>query len=99
MVTKADLEVELDRLRTLSESLRQKAEQGSPIGQDRAASDPERLAAEVHRVLEEHGIDSSSIKAIGAQFVDELARIQKHYPLAVVLGAFALGCIAGRALR
>lgn len=61
--------------------------------------DPEPMTEKVHQVLSDHGIDADAIDTLGKQFLDELVTLQKEKPLVVLLGAFALGCVVGRALR
>lgn len=99
MATKAELEAELARLRTLNESLSSKAEQNSESKDPTDTSAQAHLAEGVQRVLDEHGIDRASVERMGGKLIEELSTLQKEYPLAVLLSAFALGCVAGRALR
>ena len=41
----------------------------------------------------------ADVEAVQKQLMDELTRLQKEYPLAMLLGTFALGVVVGRALK
>lgn len=99
MATKAELESELAALRAQNAALRSQAEQGADGAgaTDKAATSG--LAQKLHDVLDEHGIDTANIDALGHQLKDELSRLQRDQPLLALLGAFAIGCVVGRALR
>jgi hypothetical protein len=99
MATKAELEAEVAGLK---EESRQRDSTPPPDAETAASSDASRAAAMpegLQRALSEHGIDGQAIETMGAQLVDELVALQKEKPLVVLLGAFAVGCIVGRAFR
>lgn len=92
MPTKAELEAELAELRAeLEEATRTR---GDKL-RDKAAASAEGL----RDMLKESGIDTASLDQMGPQLLDELGRLQKERPLVTLIGAFALGFVAGRALR
>ena len=99
MATKAELEAELARLRTLNEAHNSKAGQSSQSEAPTSTSAETHFAEGVQRVLDEHGIDSASVERMGGKLIEELSTLQKEYPLTILLSAFALGCVVGRALR
>lgn len=99
MATKAELEAELALLREQNETLRRQSDQRS---EDKAESEDtakNHFPAKLQDILDEHGIDSSSVEAMGGQLNAELVKFQRDQPLLALLGAFAIGCVVGRALR
>lgn len=99
MATKLELEAELEKLREQNDMLRSQSNET----RDSAASDnpPTKLdvTENLKRVLDELGLDSDSVEALRGQLTDEFTHLQKEYPLAVLLGVFALGCVVGRAFK
>jgi hypothetical protein len=49
--------------------------------------------------LDEHGIDGENIDALRTQLPDEFTKLQKEYPIAVLLSVFVLGFAAGRTFK
>lgn len=93
MATKAELEAELEKLRARNAQLEGGAEQPSKDDGVTKTSD------EIRRLLQEHGIDLSGAEAMGEEVVAEFTRLQKDYPITVLLIAFSLGYVVGRARR
>lgn len=99
MATKLELEAELDQLRAQNDMLRSQANEARDSV---ASNDPPievGVAENLKRVLDEHGLDSDSVEALRGQLTDEFTHLQKEYPLAILLGVFALGCVVGRAFK
>jgi hypothetical protein len=99
MATKAELEAEIASLRKQNASPEPEAEQDPKNGSLSETSAPTQLEEGVQRALEEHGGDGADVEAVQKQLMDELTRLQKEYPLAMLLGTFALGVVVGRALK
>ncbi len=93
MATKAELEAELEALRARSAKLEESAEAGA---EEKAST---KTSDEIRRLLKEHGVDLSGAEAMGEDVVAEFGRLQKDYPITVLLIAFSLGYVVGRASR
>ena len=99
MATNAELESELSALR--KQLAAGKPEPKPPLETPPADEHEEegQIPHNIQTILDEHGIDISSIEAVGKQIADEFAKLQRDYPLAALLAVFALGYIAGRATK
>ncbi len=96
MATKMELEAELEHLRAQNEALRSEVSESpkrnvpdDPQGETEAMNSLKQL-------LDEHGIDGESVDALRTQLTDEFTKLQKEYPMAVLLSVFVLGFVAGR---
>ncbi len=91
MTTKAELEAELEKLRTRNAQLEAKT--------DDQPDDPQPIKTtdEIRNLLAEHGIDLSKAEAMGEEAIAEFGRLQKDYPITALLIAFTLGYTVGRA--
>lgn len=99
MTTKAELEAELKELRQRNAQLEEKARAETDPESEDKAPEPEKTTDEIRRLLQDHGIDLSKAEAIGEDVVEEFGRLQKDYPITVLLIAFTLGYVVGRAQR
>lgn len=99
MTTKAELEIELNRLRARNAELKAQAEQVPEKDVDTQASTSAETQDEIRKTLEEHGIDFKKIETMGDEVVEEFHRLQEHYPIAVLVVAFTLGYVVGRTQR
>ncbi|WP_170476483.1 hypothetical protein [Ruegeria arenilitoris] len=95
MTSKAELETELKRLRARNAELESKTEQATETN----AKKQDGSADDIHKLLAERGIDLSKVENVGEALVEEIGRLQKDYPITVILAAFALGYAVGRAQR
>lgn len=100
MATKAELEAELAALkaelaRDRAEAQANAATPAAPDDDGTATSRPEGL----HQLLADNGIDVDSVEAFGSDLSKQLVALQKEQPIVVLIGAFALGCLVGRAFR
>lgn len=87
-----------DAKESKSDGSDQKApEDGS--SRDTTASHEDLVAEKVQHLLNEHGIDASTLDTMGKQLLEELLSLQKEKPLVFLLGAFALGCVVGRSFK
>ncbi|MEM7319845.1 MAG: hypothetical protein AAF408_12580 [Pseudomonadota bacterium] len=97
MTSKAELAAELEKLR--ARRARPETEADRSPGSDPGSQAAVRLKTsdEIRSFLEEHGFDLSKLESVGEDVVEEFGRLQKDYPLTVLLLAFALGYVVGRA--
>ena len=99
MATKIELEAELERLRAQNDALHSEA-RAAP--QKNLSDDPQAetdAMKSLKQLLDEHGLDGESIEALGSQLTDDFTRLQKEYPIAVLLSVFLLGFVAGRTFK
>lgn len=96
MTTKAELEAELEKLRSRNAQLEAKSDQSSETSTE---AEPTKTSDEIRKLLKEHGIDLSKAESLGEDVVEEFGRLQKDYPITVLLVAFTLGYVVGRAHR
>ncbi len=99
MATKMELEAELERLRAQNETLRSETSESSTTD---VADDPPGetdVMSGLKQLLDEHGIDGENIDALRTQLTDEFTKLQKEYPIAVLLSIFVLGFVAGRTFK
>ena len=99
MATKVELEAELESLRSQNDLLRTQAEQTRDAVASEDSADQADVLDDLKRALNENGFDGDSVEALRTQFTEEFTRMQKEYPLATLLGVFALGCVVGRAFK
>ncbi|MFA3915581.1 hypothetical protein [Ruegeria hyattellae] len=90
MATKAELEAELAALRAQLADKPATAEPGPEVDDDRSSFD---------RMLADHGIDSSELDALWAQFSKELGDFPVQKPLLTTIAAFGLGFALGRVTK
>ncbi|MEX0277512.1 MAG: hypothetical protein AB3N19_08335 [Ruegeria sp.] len=95
MVTKAELEIELEKLRTRNAQLEAKSKD-SPVGNGESDNAAHTPTEEVKRLLAEHGIDLAKTEEFGEKVAEELERLQKSYPMTSMIAVFALGYVIGR---
>jgi hypothetical protein len=53
----------------------------------------------LHQFLVEHDINVENVEALGTNLADEVTTLLKEKPLVVLIAAFALGCLVGRAMK
>lgn len=96
MTTKAELEIELEKLRARNAELKAQANQKPE--HDEVSQNPSPVATkdEIRKSLEEHGIDLKKIETMGDEVIEEFHKLQEHYPIAVLAVAFTLGYVVGR---
>ncbi|MEX0348601.1 MAG: hypothetical protein AB3N15_04180 [Paracoccaceae bacterium] len=91
MATKAELEAELAALKAQladrSETTEPKTEAEPEVGEVRSSFD---------KMLAGHGIESSELDALWAQFSKELGDFPTQKPLLTTIAAFGLGFTLGR---
>ncbi len=93
MATKAELESELEALRSRNAELEAKGGADSTPGDQ---TEPVKTSDEIRKLLEENGIDLSKAQSLGEDVVEEFGRLQKDYPITALLIAFSLGYVVGR---
>ena len=99
MATKTELEAELERLRAQNEALRSEA---SVASNKNVSDDPQGETDTMNslkKLLDEHGIDGENIDVLRTQLTDEFTKLQKEYPIAILLSVFVLGFVAGRTFK
>ena len=99
MATKTELEAELERLRAQNEALRSEA---SEVSNENVSDDPQGETDAMNslkQLLDEHGIDGENIDVLRTQLTDEFTKLQKEYPIAILLSVFVLGFVAGRTFK
>ncbi len=96
MTTKAELEIELEKLRTRNAELKAQVEQKPESDEGAQDSTPTKTKDEIRKSLEDHGIDIKKIETMGDEVVEEIHKLQEHYPITVLLVAFTLGYVVGR---
>ncbi len=109
MVTKAELEAELELLRRELAEAREKApgprapapdapEEAGARDMDEgdgeeAARTPEQAIAEI---LKAHGLDAADLDGLAGQLADELGELMGKRPALTAISIFALGFVLGR---
>lgn len=91
MATKAELEAELAALKAQLAATPAAAE---PTGE--AEPVPGEMRSSFDKMLAGHGIDSSELDALWAQFSKELGDFPTQKPLLTTIAAFGLGFALGR---
>ncbi|MEP1354322.1 MAG: hypothetical protein ABJX32_19640 [Tateyamaria sp.] len=99
MATKMELEAELERLRAQNETLRSKTSESPAMDVADDPPDETDAMSGLKQLLDEHGIDGENIDALRTQLTDEFTKLQKEYPIAVLLSIFVLGFVAGRTFK
>jgi hypothetical protein len=97
MATKAELESELADLK---QEMRQRGEETKKDEPPQGSSKSEPASSEksdLQQLLLSHGVDAETVEALGENLLDEIKTLQKEKPLVVLVAAFALGLLVGRA--
>jgi hypothetical protein len=97
MATKAELESELADLK---QEMRQRGEETKKDEPPQGSSKSEPASSEksdLQQLLLSHGVDAETVEALGENLLDEIKALQKEKPLVVLVAAFALGLLVGRA--
>lgn len=88
MATKAELEAELERLRT------ELADRDSVDASEGKTGDESETP--VDRFLADRGLSVEDFEGLLEQLSEELGKLPQNKPVLTALGAFALGFLAGR---
>ena len=99
MATKAELESELADLK---QEMRQRGEETKKDEPPHGSSKREPASSDksdLHQILVGHGVDAETVEALGENLLDEIKTLQKEKPLVVLVAAFALGLLVGRASK
>lgn len=99
MATKAELEEELIALKRELKERDAPTEPQKDAPEDPVAEDGSSQVVRLKDALKGHGIDADDLGAVGERLVQELSQLQKEKPIVVLIAAFALGCIVGRASK
>ena len=99
MATKAELEAELISLKHELKGRETPSESRDDAPEDPVAEDGSSQVVRLKDALKGHGIDADDLGAVGERLVQELSQLQKEKPIVVLIAAFALGCIVGRASK
>jgi hypothetical protein len=99
MATKAELESELadlkQEMRQRSEEIKKDEPAEGTSKSEPASSDK----SDLQQLLVGHGVDAETVEALGENLLDEFKTLQKDKPLVVLVAAFALGLLVGRASK
>lgn len=99
MATKAELQAELADLKQEMRQGGEDAKKGEPP-QRSSKSDPASSdKSDPQQLLVGHGVDAETVEALGENLLDGLKTLQKEKPLVVLVAAFALGLLVGRASK
>jgi phage regulator Rha-like protein len=99
MATKAEL---VSELADLKHEMMQRSEETNKDEPTKETSKSEPASSEksdLQQLLLSHGVDAETVEALGENLSDEIKSLQKEKPLFVLVVAFALGLLVGRASK
>ncbi|AXI49095.1 hypothetical protein C1J03_23530 (plasmid) [Sulfitobacter sp. SK012] len=99
MATKTELGAELELLRAQNEALRSEVRESPEKNMADGSRNETDAMDSLKQLLDEHGIDGENLDALRTQLTDEFTKLQKEYPIAILLSSFAFGFVAGRTFK
>ncbi len=99
MASKTELEAELEHLRAQNDALSLEAGESPKKNKVDDSRNETDAMDSLRQLLDEHGIDGENLDALFTQLTDEFTKLQKEYPIAVLLSIFVFGFVAGRTFK